>query len=392
MIDFAPTTMTASTTKTSPFLRAWFTMRLLLLALLMPSTTTRLVCSLETPKPILRVTSSLSKRAHSAARHTKSSVAFASSSAKPSTQQSDVTTITSTTSSSQSTSSSSLSLSATSSIAKNEQLARQRPVLLTNSQLAQLFGDDVNSSNNNNTNGFVILPNFISSQFQRDLRLDVLSLRDSGRFSQAQVGSVGSTTTTTTTEKPVLGGAARSQQPQIRVAESCEWLQEPAPAPAVRQALYRLLNDVRVELMEYQNSKYNGSNNDNDDEVHNNNNHGAEERERSNKHSTTTATTTATTAATTTTTTTTTMELIMDELSYLYYPNGGFFRRHVDSVPGTISESRTVSLLLYLNPDWTEHQAGQLRIHRYVKNHTIRHKVQPHTITSQSCDRLTVSS
>ena len=41
----------------------------------------------------------------------------------------------------------------------------------------------------------------------------------------------------------------------------------------------------------------------------------------------------------------------------------GFYRRHCDSVVGSASVLRSYSLLLYLNNEWKESDAGHLRIH-----------------------------
>jgi len=50
---------------------------------------------------------------------------------------------------------------------------------------------------------------------------------------------------------------------------------------------------------------------------------------------------------------------------YAYYPQGGFYRRHRDAEPGSVSNWRKYSLLLYLNEkDWMQQDGGQLRIHR----------------------------
>ena len=43
------------------------------------------------------------------------------------------------------------------------------------------------------------------------------------------------------------------------------------------------------------------------------------------------------------------LEPELDDLLYVYYPNGGFYKRHVDSTPGTPSVLRQFSILLYLN-------------------------------------------
>jgi len=49
---------------------------------------------------------------------------------------------------------------------------------------------------------------------------------------------------------------------------------------------------------------------------------------------------------------------------YGYYPTGGFYRRHTDSVVGSASVLRSYSLLLlYLNNEWKESDGGRLRVH-----------------------------
>ena len=55
----------------------------------------------------------------------------------------------------------------------------------------------------------------------------------------------------------------------------------------------------------------------------------------------------------------------LDELLYAYYPRGGYYRRHRDSVPDSASVLRKYSLLLYLNDEsWDpEVDGGKLRIH-----------------------------
>jgi SM-20-related protein len=58
-----------------------------------------------------------------------------------------------------------------------------------------------------------------------------------------------------------------------------------------------------------------------------------------------------------------TLEPELDDLLYVYYPNGGFYRRHIDAIPGTTTVLRMFSVLLYLNTkDWTEQDGGQLRL------------------------------
>lgn len=75
------------------------------------------------------------------------------------------------------------------------------------------------------------------------------------------------------------------------------------------------------------------------------------------------------------------------ELSYLFYPEGGFYQRHID-VPasddgwyrlgrtaedgGSFSESavrREISMLIYLNSNWQADWGGQLRIFPMFNKH-----------------------
>jgi SM-20-related protein len=55
----------------------------------------------------------------------------------------------------------------------------------------------------------------------------------------------------------------------------------------------------------------------------------------------------------------------LDELLYAYYPRGGYYRRHRDSVPNSASALRRYSLLLYLNEEGWDPEAdgGRLRMH-----------------------------
>jgi len=54
---------------------------------------------------------------------------------------------------------------------------------------------------------------------------------------------------------------------------------------------------------------------------------------------------------------------LLTEGLYAAYPEGGYYRRHVDAVDGTASTQRQWSYLLYLNRDWEEPHGGCLRIH-----------------------------
>jgi SM-20-related protein len=49
------------------------------------------------------------------------------------------------------------------------------------------------------------------------------------------------------------------------------------------------------------------------------------------------------------------------ELHYAWYPIGGAYTRHIDQPRG--SDSRRISLVLYLNEIWEDADGGQLRLH-----------------------------
>jgi SM-20-related protein len=55
----------------------------------------------------------------------------------------------------------------------------------------------------------------------------------------------------------------------------------------------------------------------------------------------------------------------LTELLYAHYPQGGFYRRHRDAIPGSASTLRKYSLLLYINDEtWNcQVDGGALRMH-----------------------------
>lgn len=163
-----------------------------------------------------------------------------------------------------------------------------------------------------NTKGYVILENFIPNELALELKADVANLRSLGKFKVAKIGQDSTNTLNT----------------DIRVAETCflgtNKLQE-SPNNA-RQKLYDILDGVRSDL----------SGNSLLDETDSN---GQLKK-----------------AAPS-------LDASLSELLYAYYPLGGFYRRHVDSVQNSASVLRTYSLLLYLNDEWKESDGGCLRIH-----------------------------
>jgi SM-20-related protein len=49
------------------------------------------------------------------------------------------------------------------------------------------------------------------------------------------------------------------------------------------------------------------------------------------------------------------------ENHFAYYPAGAFYRKHLDRFQN--SDSRVISSVLYLNPDWSSEHGGELRLH-----------------------------
>jgi Rps23 Pro-64 3,4-dihydroxylase Tpa1-like proline 4-hydroxylase len=139
---------------------------------------------------------------------------------------------------------------------------------------------------------------------QQGLREDIQQLRTAGgNFKVARIGQ----------------DATNTLNQDIRVAETCFIDNSSASCPKqpneARNVLYQVLNQVRCDLAQSSGVQ---------------------------------------------------LDAKLDELLYVYYPKGGFYRRHLDAVPGSASVLRSYSLLLYLNQDWTEQDGGQLRIHLYV--------------------------
>lgn len=162
------------------------------------------------------------------------------------------------------------------------------------------------------TNGYVIVKNFIPSDLVEALRADVTSLRSCDKFNIARIGQDATNTLNT----------------DIRIAETC-FLGESKlldVTSSAREELYTVLDNLRVDLSA--NSIF--------DQMDSN---GELVR-----------------AAPA-------LDKSLSELLYAYYPKGGFYRRHTDAVQNSASVLRCYSLLLYLNDDWKESDGGYLRIH-----------------------------
>jgi SM-20-related protein len=146
-----------------------------------------------------------------------------------------------------------------------------------------------------NTQGYVIVDNFIPEDLQQALRDDVQSLRKESQFAIAKIGQDATNTLNT----------------NIRVAETCflgpsKLQNQPNSA---REQMYKVLDQLRSDLPNQP------------------------------------------------------LDKNLSELLYAYYPQGGFYRRHRDAIPGSASTLRKYSLLLYLNQDWRAENGGQLRMH-----------------------------
>ena len=179
----------------------------------------------------------------------------------------------------------------------------------TSSQIPQI---KTTSLQDLETNGYVIVKNFIPSDLVEALRDDVTSLRSLDKFKIAKIGQDSTNTLNT----------------DIRIAETC-FLGESKlldVTNGAREKLYAVLEKLRVDLSG--NSMFDQM--DSDGEL--------------------------VLAAPA-------LDKSLSELLYAYYPKGGFYRRHTDAVQNSASVLRSYSLLLYLNNDWKESDGGYLRIH-----------------------------
>jgi predicted 2-oxoglutarate/Fe(II)-dependent dioxygenase YbiX len=163
--------------------------------------------------------------------------------------------------------------------------------------------------------GFVVAENFLSNELYESLRSDVHELRKSGKFQVAKIGHDGMVQDENTPFK------------DIRYSETCfigKMADGELNCSKARSHLYDIMDNLKRELATNEIIQQGPLTKsipalDNDTE----------------------------------------------ELMYAYYPKGGYYRRHRDAEPGSVSNWRKYSLLLYLNDkDWTQQDGGQLRIHR----------------------------
>eukprot|EP00537_Pseudo-nitzschia_pungens_P013968 CAMPEP_0172383670 /NCGR_PEP_ID=MMETSP1061-20121228/1527_1 /TAXON_ID=37318 /ORGANISM="Pseudo-nitzschia pungens, Strain cf. pungens" /LENGTH=376 /DNA_ID=CAMNT_0013111995 /DNA_START=81 /DNA_END=1211 /DNA_ORIENTATION=- len=156
--------------------------------------------------------------------------------------------------------------------------------------------------------GYVVVENFLppDSEWKDALRNDVLQLRQNNKFKIARIGQ----------------DSTNALNQEIRVAETC-FLARDKPElrdvpNAERERLYDVLDALREDLEGIMMG-------------------GAGSK----------------------------LDAGLAEFLYAYYPEGGFYRRHRDAIPGSASVLREYSLLLYLNEDSydPDKDGGQLRIH-----------------------------
>ena len=161
--------------------------------------------------------------------------------------------------------------------------------------------------------GYIILKDWLPKDLTQELRDDINHLRSKQKFNIAKIGQ----------------DSTNSLNTDIRIAETCflgESKLQDVPSQA-RNKLYTILDDLRANL----------SGNEILDECD-------------------TSTGELVKAAPA-------LDKSLSELLYGYYPTGGFYRRHTDSVVGSASVLRSYSLLLYLNNEWKESDGGYLRVH-----------------------------
>lgn len=148
--------------------------------------------------------------------------------------------------------------------------------------------------------GFAVVPNFLSAADVKLLKSDVASLKSEGRFSVAGVGDAST--------KRISDDVRRCEQcflfPKLKHGAGGD--------QAGRQKLYSVLDSLQSSLQQATGQQLDG---------------------------------------------------LLTEGLYAAYPSGGYYRRHIDSYPGTPQEIRQFSYLIYCNEDWQPSDGGCLRIH-----------------------------
>jgi Rps23 Pro-64 3,4-dihydroxylase Tpa1-like proline 4-hydroxylase len=178
--------------------------------------------------------------------------------------------------------------------------------------------------------GYVILPNFINQQLQYQLREDIQTLREREYFKKANIGQDSTNTYNST----------------VRITETCfigkdKHRFNTMERNEARETLYNMVDDIGKAISSPQSD---------------------------------------TSLSTTTASKPVALDDTLTELLYAYYPNGGYYRTHMDAIPNSISYLRQYSFLLYLNggsdmkdrhSDWnTTTDGGQLRLYLNRKDNS----------------------
>jgi len=159
------------------------------------------------------------------------------------------------------------------------------------------------------TKNYVVIPNYLPPNLVSALREDIAHLRSCNQFKIAKIGQ----------------DSTNALDEGIRVAETCFLGQGKLPdvPNGQRETLYGVIEGLR-QTLSGNTALDNGSSPN---------------------------------------TVAPALDANLSELLYAYYPNGGFYRRHLDAIPQSVSILRSYSLLLYLNSEWGEGDGGNLRIH-----------------------------
>ena len=155
---------------------------------------------------------------------------------------------------------------------------------------------------------YVVIPNFISSQLQNELRNDIQTLRGKQEyFKKANIGQDSTNTYNST----------------VRITETCfigkdkHRFNTVEPNQA-RTALYTIVDDIGTAISSFRPKD-------------------------------TTSSSSSFSVVTPPKPPPVRLDDTLTELLYAYYPNGGYYRTHMDAIPNSMSYLRQYSFLLYLN-------------------------------------------
>ena len=156
---------------------------------------------------------------------------------------------------------------------------------------------------------YVVIPNFISSQLQNELRNDIQTLRGKQEyFKKANIGQDSTNTYNST----------------VRITETCfigkdkHRFNTVEPNQA-RNALYTIVDDIGTAISSFR------------------------------PKDTTSSSSTFSVVTLSPKPPPVRLDDTLTELLYAYYPNGGYYRTHMDAIPNSMSYLRQYSFLLYLN-------------------------------------------